>query len=55
MYLPLFFNNKTTPVKYLKDFDHIVLDSQVMRTSIQYEKFIEERLLDTENELRKAA
>lgn len=43
MYIPLFFNNKTTPVKYLKNFKHVVLDSQVMRASIQYEKFIQER------------
>lgn len=43
MYLPLFFNEKTTPVKYLLNFKKIFIDSEVTKSLNEYESFINER------------
>ena len=43
MYLPLFFNKKTTPIKYLHNFKKILMDSEVTKSLAEYESFINER------------
>ena len=43
MYLPLFFNQKTTPVEYLYNFKHVFIDPGITKSLNEYELLIKER------------
>ena len=43
MYLPLFFNQKITPVEYLNNFEHVFIDPRVTTSLNKYELLIKER------------